>query len=195
MSDSVPPLLWLVIGPNGAGKSSFYDHRIAPRLRVEFINANRISAEMLGAIDPSHAYEAARIATARRRSLLASGRSMVFETVFSHPSKLAFAEEALARGYELRVSLIVLDSPDRCVDRVARRVRRGGHPVPELKIRQRFARMLPLAISAARLAGRAWIYDNSSSEFPFRQVMSLASGSVVYRADPLPDCIRGAFLA
>lgn len=184
---SRPPLLWVIIGPNGAGKSTYYDFKVRPRLQAEFINADRLAVQHFGSHDPSRSYDAARLATERREQLLDAGRSMVFETVFSHPSKLAFCRAARKRGYEVWVSLIMLDSATRCVERVQDRVRRGGHPVPEPKIRARYERMQGLAKPALAEASKGWVLDNSDSERPLRVVAKLAYGTRVWVCEPSPS--------
>jgi predicted ABC-type ATPase len=48
------------------------------------------------------------------------------------------------RGYRTTVHFIELPSADYAVERVARRVAAGGHSVPEVDVRRRFDRGLPL---------------------------------------------------
>lgn len=47
------------------------------------------------------------------------------------------------------------------VARVAARVRRGGHDVPEDKIRDRWERLWPIVGTAIGEANEAFVYDNS----------------------------------
>ncbi|MDB5932613.1 MAG: hypothetical protein JWR60_4320, partial [Polaromonas sp.] len=78
-------------------------------------------------------------ADAQRALQLARGESFVSETVFSHASKLALIEEALARGYVVALYIVALDDPQRLLARVRRRVQEGGHDVPPAKTRRRRA--------------------------------------------------------
>jgi predicted ABC-type ATPase len=51
-----------------------------------------------------------------------------------------YFEDARARGFEITIFFIYLDSADTCVARIKERVRRGGHDVPEEDVRRRFTR-------------------------------------------------------
>ena len=63
-----------------------------------------------------------------------------------------------------------------------REPRRGGHQVPEEKIRERYARLLKLIIDARALADRSTFYDNSRAKEPFRLVATFERGRLVGEA-------------
>src|ERR1017187_4374635 len=134
----------LIVGPNGAGKSTFAQEILGGQLPgILFVNADLIALERWPQDPESHSYEAARIAEATRTALIESGRQFIAETVFSHPSKIALVDQAQEAGYF--VALHVLMLPEHvAVARVASRVERGGHSVPENKIRERYQRLWPL---------------------------------------------------
>jgi predicted ABC-type ATPase len=73
---------------------------------------------------------------------------------------------ALAKRYGFLVWLfyVVLDTPERNVERVRIRVARGGHGVPEDKIRDRYHRSLRQFPWFLEQADRAWMFDNSGAE-------------------------------
>ncbi len=139
----------LIVGPNGAGKSTFAQEILAALLPgVLFVNADLIARDRWPEDPERHAYDAAAIAAATRSALIESGRQFIAETVFSHPSKLALIDQAHGAGYF--VALHVLMLPEHvAVARVAARVERGGHSVPEHKIRERYRRLWPLVAEAA----------------------------------------------
>lgn len=193
MTTAAPPLLWLLIGPNGAGKSTYYRRHVAPRLRAPFINADVIQKELLPGSGMDAAYEAAQLASQKRQELLNQARSFATETVASHPSKLQLIQAAKARGYEVWVTFLYLESADLSVRRVARRVGQGGHPVPEEKIRARYARMAPIAVEAVRRADRGFLIDNSDSQSPLRTVMLTERGRETWRHKRPPKWLEGLF--
>jgi predicted ABC-type ATPase len=158
--------LHLVIGPNGSGKTTFVTEFLALELPgYAYVNADEIAKARWPADSDAHAYEAARVAAETRAHLIASGRSLIAETVFSHPSKLEEMRSAQQAGYQV-VLHVMLVPEELAVRRVAYRVQAGGHDVPERKIRERYQRLWPLAGQAISLADRAVVYDNSRPAGP-----------------------------
>ena len=98
------PVFHLLAGPNGAGKSTLYRALVGDRIidgELTFINADLFERDHLQHIaDPEQRSATAREwAETQRASKLLIGESFVSETVFSHASKLALIEEAVAYGY------------------------------------------------------------------------------------------------
>src|SRR5260370_4545531 len=109
------PISVAIAGPNGAGKTRFFHAHLASS-GLRFVNADVLAAEL--AIDP---YEAARLANALRRALVARAESFVFETVFSDPvgERITFLEEAVRCGYVVVLCYIGLSGPNQSAERVA----------------------------------------------------------------------------
>ena len=181
------PTLVVLVGPNGAGKSTLYETRIAPAFDAPFVNADIIQRDELNSDDMNAAYRAARLASERRSRYLEQRRSFVTETVFSHPFKLAFMREG--RGLDFRIMLfhICVEHPDLSVARVRDRVKEGGHPVPEDKIRRRYDRNGPLIRQAALLSDVAHVFDNSQLNRPPERVLSFTRGKLSFVRSTVPD--------
>lgn len=168
----------LVVGPNGAGKSTFVALTLAPLLpRSVFVNADEIAKQRWPDDPFSHAYDAARIAAETRSRLIELGRSFIAETVFSHPSKLDLVRAARTADYTVVVHVLLIPE-DLAVERVERRVRAGGHGVPEDKIRERHRRLWALVATAATASDTATVYDNSRRDGP-RIVARMSGGMAV----------------
>lgn len=172
------PVLHLIAGPNGAGKSTLFDLVIGPVTKLEFVNADVIAAREWPGDESAHAYDASRLAAARRDELLAARASFVTETVFSHESKVDLVRTASASGYLVTVH-VVLVPEELAVARVANRVENHGHAVPEEKIRSRYERLWPLVAEAIGLADAAHVYDNTSASEPFRLVATYDRGVAI----------------
>ena len=154
---------------------------------------DRFASRGLKAFGPTAA--AARIADARRADHLARGASFATETVFSHPSKLALVEDAKASGFDVILFHVGVARPDLSVARVAERVREGGHPVPEAKIRARYDRNGPLIRAAMLLASRGFVFDNSALNRPPALLMRFAQGRLTSAAPDIPDWARAIYAA
>jgi predicted ABC-type ATPase len=160
--------LHLVIGPNGSGKTTFVNELLTLELPCyAYVNADEIAKARWPADSDAHAYEAAKVAAETRAHLIASGRSFIAETVFSHRSKLDLVRSAQGAGYQV-VLHVMLVPEELAVKRVAYRVRAGGHDVPERKIRERYHRLWRLVAQAISLADRAVLYDNSQRAGPVK---------------------------
>lgn len=165
------PVLFIVAGPNGSGKSTAYEHdRTNYALQgrsVWIVNPDLLSKrireqEKLSPID-------ANVAAVRRiESWLDASidvhKTIGVETVLSTGKYRRLVLKAKERGFLVWLIYVVLDSPDRNVERVALRVLKGGHDVPEEKIRDRYRRSLEQFPWFLEAADTAWIYDNSAAE-------------------------------
>jgi predicted ABC-type ATPase len=159
-------VFYLLAGPNGAGKSSLYRAAVKDGLiqkDSEFVNADLYERDHLQHIaDLQQRSDAARDwADARRAALIATDKSFVSETVFSHPSKIALIEEAQAARYTVVLLVVCMDQPERLLLRVRQRVSEGGHAVPDQRILDRYPRTLAHLKVAVRLADMAMLFDNA----------------------------------
>ncbi|MDO3331347.1 AAA family ATPase [Mycobacteroides abscessus] len=169
------PLLHVLAGPNGSGKTTYVERVLQPSTQLAFINADVISAQRWPDAQEQHAYDASRAAAAQRVALLDRRRSFITETVFSHPSKNSLIDDALRLGYYVHLH-VMLVPVEVTVQRVTERVRRGGHSVPEQKIRERYARLWPLIAQARDRVDRAEFFENHLARNAFRLIASYAHG-------------------
>lgn len=195
-----PPLLVMLAGSNGAGKSTFYDAYLSS-LPLPFINADRIAAALragartvpskLAVLPPDEA--ARQIADEERHASIVLGRSFVTETVLSDPvgAKLAMLRDARERGFETWLFFIGIGSPELSRARVHERVRsRGGHDVPDEKIRARYARTLANLPGAIAAASVSLLLDNDLASAPYRFVALFEDGLLLRASTPVPRWAR-----
>ena len=175
-----------IAGPNGAGKTTFY-HAHLKSAALRFVNADLLAREL-----DSDPYEAARVADAIRRELVARRESFAFETVFSDPvgEKLSFLKESAETGYAVVLCYIGLQNPKASEERVAMRVSQGGHDVPTDKLKARFPRSLANLKAAIQGLPRVLVFDNGDLARPFRQVAAFENGRLVQAEKFLPAWLR-----
>jgi predicted ABC-type ATPase len=151
------------------------------------VNADRIAQ----VLDPSRpdqlAYQAADVADNVRRDLVKRGLSFCMETVFSDPvgDKLQFLKDAQAEGYTVIGVFITLSDPALSIARVAQRVVRGGHDVPDDKLKSRFERTAQNIQAALHFVDVGLLIDNSSAETPYRLMELWEHGEL--RSEPTED--------
>jgi predicted ABC-type ATPase len=132
------PQAHIIAGSNGSGKTTFA-REFLPRYAHcrEFLNTDLVAAG-LSPFDPDTAAVAAgRVLLARMKELIRQGKSFGFETTLAGKTYERVLRDMKARGYGLRLFYLWLPSADMAVARVARRVAKGGHNVPEDVIRRR----------------------------------------------------------
>jgi predicted ABC-type ATPase len=154
--------LVMVAGPNGSGKSTLIAAlRADPNIQLPalYINADDLQ-RVRGITDPRQAQQ---LATELRNRAFEVGDDLMYETVMSHPSKIAELQQAKAAGYHITVHLVATEDPNINVQRVSARVGAGGHDVPAARIRARYERTLALAPMAIAYADHGVVFDNTQS--------------------------------
>ena len=156
----------ILAGPNGAGKSTAAPALLHGALGVdEFVNADVI-ARGLSAFDPEGvAIAAGRVMLSRLRELAAQRASFAFETTLASRSFAPWLKELKTSGYEIHILFLWLPSAAFAIDRVAERVRAGGHDVPAETIRRRYRTGLRNFFNLYESLASTWrLYDSSGSQ-------------------------------
>jgi predicted ABC-type ATPase len=89
-----------------------------------------------------------------------------FETTLGGHTMAALLEKALAAGIEVRIWFVGLTSPELHIARVRSRVGRGGHDIPEDKIRERYDQSRVNLIELMPTVTGLRVYDNSIDADP-----------------------------
>ncbi|MEO5960670.1 MAG: zeta toxin family protein [Opitutaceae bacterium] len=183
------PRLLVVAGPNGSGKTSVTEQGLRHEWFQDclYINPDNLARDRFGDWNsPDSILQAARLADTMRDEALATRTSLAFETVLSTEGKLDYLRRAKAAGYFIRLFFVGTESPAINAARITERFIKGGHEVPIAKIVTRFARSMANSVSAARIADRAYFYDNTPDDQPVRFIFRCREGSVekIYGALP-----------
>ena len=195
MARSSPPFLYVIAGPNGSGKST-----LAAQLRAEipgapkiWINADEIAIRLRDeSSDKADKALAAAIEADRlRHAALEAGRDLITETVMSSARWAPFFQKAAARGYRIVLYFVTTSDAAINVARVRARVERGGHDVPEARIRSRYKKVMEDVLpSVLPLTHMAYFFDNSGSASGKHLVAVYRDGRLRLRAEA-----RGSKLA
>ena len=154
------PQLVMVAGPNGSGKSTLIAAlRSAPDVHLPktYINADDLQREH-GMTDARQAQD---LAARMREAAIRARQDVMYETVMSHPSKIAELQRSRDASYRITLHFVSTDDPAINIDRVAMRVGAGGHPVPTARIKARYDRTMALAAVALSYADQGIVFDNT----------------------------------
>ena len=158
------PTVVVIAGPNGAGKSTAAPYLLKQALGIlEFVNADQIAVGLSAYAPETVSFEAGRIMLKRLHELAASKVSFAFESTLSSRTFALFLSRCKAEGYRVQIIYVALPSAELAVNRVALRVKLGGHNIPQADVERRFQRSLHNLFELyLPLADRWTILDNAS---------------------------------
>lgn len=156
----------IISGPNGAGKTTFARSFLPAEAQCpRFINADLIAAGLSPFAPEVVAVKAGRLMLAEIDEYVTRGESFAFETTLAGLGYLRHIRQWRELGYHVSLFFLRLPDPETAIARVAGRVRRGGHNIPEPVIRRRFAAGLRNLEHGYKAQVDAWaVYDNSGDE-------------------------------
>ncbi|QEM06998.1 AAA family ATPase [Mucilaginibacter rubeus] len=159
------PNLYIIAGCNGAGKTTA-SYTVLPELLNcnEFVNADNIAAGLSPFNPESVAFEAGRIMLQRIDELLNREVDFAFETTLSTRSYVFLVKRARQKGYEVTLLFFWLSSPEMAMERVAKRVSKGGHNIPVDVIERRYYRGIRNLVSLyIPLCDRWFVINNMNT--------------------------------
>jgi predicted ABC-type ATPase len=133
------PKLIIIGGANGSGKTTLAREFVLVD-KIDYLGADEIARELNPKNPEDEAISAARIFSYRLDDYLANRKSVLVESTLSGLSLRKHLAAARIQNFEITILFVYLDTPELCIERVAARVAKGGHHVPDEDIRRRFKR-------------------------------------------------------
>ena len=180
------PKLYVISGCNGAGKTTA-SYTVLPEVLgcKEFVNADEIARGLSPFNPESVAIDAGRLMLARMHGLIREGADFAFETTLSTRSYVKFIQEAREQGYFVVLLYFWLPSPELAIERVAQRVKEGGHNIPTDVIRRRYAKGLYNLTRLYTPICDFWaIYDNNAADEKIRRIASGERDKIIHIYTP-----------
>lgn len=167
MTETHKPRVLIIARPNGAGKTTFAREFLPFEADCPvFINADLI-AEGLAPFNPSSAAIAAGRVMLNELAKHGNGNSsFAFETTLSGITYARMIPAWQKSGFEVYLIFLSLKSADDAVNRVAQRVRQGGHDIPENTIRRRFSKGIDNFKTIYSPIVDGWALYDSSGDTP-----------------------------
>lgn len=180
------PVAFVVAGHNGSGKSTLWYERLASKVQMPLVNADRLTMSILPETNPLPDWaRQLRDYDERWQKLSQSGVGLfrrlimeqkipfAYETVFSYwepradgsyASKVDDIVQMQQAGYFVILLFVGLANVDLSILRVESRKRKGGHDVPTDKLLDRFSRTQAAVGYATIFADMTLMFDNSRTE-------------------------------
>ncbi|MFN3536584.1 MAG: AAA family ATPase [Brevundimonas sp.] len=157
------PTLVLLAGPNGAGKTTFINGFLRERAEAfQFVNPDEVARGLIGS---GRDLAAGRLVLERLDALIAARADVVLETTLATRTHAHRVRACRVAGYRIELIYLSLPSAEASIARVARRVERGGHGIPEAALRRRFVLSLDYLETLYKPLADAWkVYASGGDE-------------------------------
>lgn len=189
MADRTEPVLYILAGPNGVGKSTFYDNALRNEFLdqyLPFLNVDLIAKSLGGYSDVNFA-AAQDLYRERVKGYLAQRESFMIESNLAREADYVWLENMRKVGYKLVIYFLNTASLDENIARIQRRVKEGGHNVPEHIARDRY-QMCTIYLKT-RLSFFDELHFIDNTELTVRRVVTVKQGKLVYVNRPLPGWV------
>ena len=200
-----PARITVLAGVNGSGKSSLMGEHLLAK-GVNYFNPD-VCTRQLMKLDPRMTLEEANSAAWKmgRDQLIkaiSTKASYAFETTLGASTMPRLLKEASQAGLEVAMWYCGLESPELNMQRVASRVAKGGHDIPENKIRARWDSSRENLIRLLPFLTELKLFDNSAEateETGFApspiMLLHIQRGKLIYQIKKVPDWAKPIILA
>ncbi|MDA0348970.1 MAG: zeta toxin family protein [Verrucomicrobia bacterium] len=203
----IPPTIYVLAGVNGSGKSSILGAYLLEH-GLTFYNPDEAAAVILRIHPRIDQFLANGHAWTMGKDLLQKAitnkRSFAFETTLGGHTITQLLINAAESGLRLVISYVGLKRVDLNIARVNQRVQKGGHTIPEEKIRERWDRSRENLIKLIPHASSLRVFDNSEQsnildgERPsLKLLLDIRDRKLVFPKEPLaaPDWVKPILMA
>jgi predicted ABC-type ATPase len=162
---TVHPHCIIIAGPNGAGKTTFAKEFLLREAGViHFVNADLIAGGLSPLRPELAARQAGRLVLTELARLTKARKDFAFESTLSGRTYLRLLTRWKATGYRITIVFLSLPSVQLALQRIAARVRQGGHDIPQADVVRRFDRSWKNFHELYRPLAHTWsVYDNSDN--------------------------------
>jgi predicted ABC-type ATPase len=131
---------------------------------IHFVNADLIAGGLSPLRPELAARQAGRLVLIELTRLAKARKDFAFESTLSGRTYLRLLSRWKAAGYQIDIVFLSLSSAQLALQRIAARVRQGGHDIPRADVLRRFQRSWGNFHTLYRPLAHTWsVYDNSDN--------------------------------
>lgn len=174
----------LFAGVNGAGKSTLYRTLAPDVLNMPRVNTDEIVKTFGDWRNLGDVIKAGKIAIRQIESNFSSGISFNQETTLCGTSIMKNILRAKKSGYAVIVHYVGIESVTIAKERVRKRVKDGGHGIPDEDIDRRYIESFQKLMDIIPLCDQVILYDNTKT---FERIAVYEKGVMLVEIPPLPN--------
>lgn len=178
------PMFYVFAGNNGSGKSTIRN-LIIDKIGVDInIDPDAIARR----IDPEDP-ESKRVSAGKEviksvNEYIKQGKSFSIETTLAGGNAIRQMEKAKVMGYKITMFYVALSNVNQNIERVAMRVKNGGHDIPTEDIIRRNKTSFENLYYNASLIDNLVLIDNSQDDGEI--VLEINDGQITFESNNLP---------
>lgn len=173
----------LIAGVNGAGKSTLF-HLLRDMWDMPRINTDEIVKEIGDWKEPADVIKAGKIAVRQLKQLFEEKTTFNQETTLCGKTVLKNIALAKENGYRVELHYVGVASAELAKERVANRVKDGGHGIPASDVERRYVESFQNLKFVLPLCDIAAFYDNTEA---FRRFAIYKHGELAKLSHNVPN--------
>ncbi|MBY9080742.1 zeta toxin family protein [Paenibacillus sp. HN-1] len=182
------PIMYVFAGNNGSGKSTIRN-LIVDRLGISVnIDPDALARSLDSEHPDRRKVSAGKEAIKLARECIQHRRDFSVETTLAGGNVLRLIQDARADGFEVTMFYVGLGDYRLNIERVAARVRNGGHDIPTEDIIRRHTTSFQNLLTHLEMIDHLVVIDNSEASGEI--VMQADYGISAYLLDPAPSWVH-----
>ena len=187
-------MITVIAGVNGAGKSSIVGNRIR-KSGGDYFNPDEIAKSLIKdtpTLSQTEANSQAwKMGYDKLVDAIAYDKEYIFETTLGGNSIAQRLFEAANKGIQVNILYVGLSSPELHLERIAHRVSKGGHNIPEQKVRERYIGSIHNMMTLLPVCNQIDVFDNSAdivnSKPGFKKLFSVRNKTIKIIENNMPE--------
>ena len=129
----------IIAGANGVGKTTFA-RAFLREYDYEFLNADEIAKSLSAENPEKKKISAGKLFFQKLKKSVEDNKSLLIESTLAGRYLQKFLKNLKGENYQIRIIFLFADSPEILIERIAERVKKGGHFVADEDVIRRFVR-------------------------------------------------------